>query len=152
MTAFARAAALHNRIVDLTAPLEPLALLALRLLAARVFLMSGLTKWDGLSIVGTTYDLFEYEYFADFNLPPWAFELLVPLASAAEIVLPLLLAVGLLGRYAAFGLLGMALVIQLFVYPAAWWNPHAWWIAGLALLVVRGPGAWSLDRLIFGRA
>ena len=63
-----------------------------------------------------------------------------------------MLAFGLLGRYAALGLLGMAVVIQLFVYPGAWWNPHAWWIVVLALLVIRGPGAWSLDRLIFGRA
>lgn len=152
MTVAARFKAVHGRVVDQSVRLEPLAMFFIRVLVARVFLMSGLTKWDGLSIVPTTYDLFIYEYFGDYGLPEWIFEILVPLASVAEIVLPLLLIVGLFARYAALGLFGMTMVIQLFVYPDAWWAVHAWWAAALVLVMVKGPGGWSLDRLVFGRA
>jgi putative oxidoreductase len=42
----------------------------------------------------------------------------------------------------------MTLVIQLFVYPEAWWAQHSLWMALLLVIVARGPGAWSLDHLI----
>lgn len=141
----------HERVVARAALLAPLALFALRLVAARVFFMSGLTKWDGLSIVPTTYDLFIYEYFGDYGLPEWMFGILVPVAAIVEIILPVLLVLGLCARYAALGLFGMTMVIQLLVYPDAWWTVHAWWAAALFAIMVMGPGSWSLDRLIFGR-
>lgn len=120
-------------------------LLAARLLVARVFFMSGLTKWNGFTIREDTYYLFADEYFSKYALPSALTNTFAVAASIAEIALPVLLALGFLTRAAALGLLGMTLVIQLFVYPDAWWNVHAWWVAVLLLIIVSGPGAASLD-------
>lgn len=44
--------------------LEPLALLFMRFMVAKVFLDSGLSKWDGfLQFNVDKYDLFKYEFF-----------------------------------------------------------------------------------------
>jgi len=71
------------------------------------------------------------------------------LAGIAEIVLPLLLIFGLTSRLAAAGLLVMTLVIERLVFPdaASWWGSHVWWAAILLVIIAKGPGAWSLDRL-----
>ena len=42
----------------------------------------------------------------------------------------------------------MTLVIQLFVYPEAWWSVHMIWVALALVLVVRGGGTLSLDQLL----
>jgi putative oxidoreductase len=42
----------------------------------------------------------------------------------------------------------MTLVIQLFVYPEAWWNPHIMWFALALVLVVKGGGVFTIDRLL----
>ena len=65
------------------------------------------------------------------------------MASTAEIALPILLALGLLTRYAALGLLGMTAVIQL-TYPDDWTNFHLHWAAMALAIMVFGPGAISL--------
>jgi putative oxidoreductase len=65
--------------------------------------------------------------------------------------LPILLALGLFTRLSAFVLLAMTIVIQIFVYPDAWWTAHAYWAALLVILIARGPGAISLDRIFFPR-
>jgi len=55
--------------------------------------------------------------------------------------------VGLFSRLSALALLGMTAVIQVFVYPDAWPTHLSW--AGLLLVIIgRGAGAWSLDRLL----
>lgn len=128
--------------------LSPAALLGARLLVARVFFLSGLTKWNGLEIRSDTYFLFQEEYFARYALPEPLVNAFAVAASIAEIALPLLLALGLLTRFAAFGLMIMTLVIQIFVYPDAWWTVHAWWLAVLAMLLAMGPGPWALDRVL----
>lgn len=133
---------------DALSRLEPVALLGMRLLVARVFILSGLTKWDGLHIRQDAFDLFRYEYFERYALPDSLIIGFTVMAAFGEVVLPVLLAVGLLGRAAAVGLLGMSLVIQLFVYPEEWWAVHAWWIAILFFLTSRGPGALSVDWLM----
>lgn len=114
-----------------------------RLAIAPVFWLSGQTKVDGWTVKDTTFDLFRYEY-AMPVLPP---ELAAYMATFMEHALPILLVIGLATRFAALGLLGMTLVIQLFVYPEAW-TVHALWGALLLVIVARGPGAWSLDHLI----
>ena len=48
---------------------------------------------------------------------------------------------------AALVLLGMAAVIEVFVYPQAW-PTHIQWAAMLLVLLCRGAGALSLDALI----
>jgi putative oxidoreductase len=50
-------------------------------------------------------------------------------------------------------LMGMTLVIQIFVYPDAFWTEHALWMAMQLALIVRGGGLFSLDALLArGRA
>lgn len=149
--------------------IEPAALLLARIAPAYVFFRSGLTKWDGpFSFNQEKYDLFMYEFFcpeeprnralvlcedvAEGTYAPatqWFVERLANLAGVMEIVLPILLVIGLLSRLSAFGLLMMTLFIELLVFPdaASWWGSHIWWAATLLIVVARGPGAWSLDRV-----
>jgi len=120
----------------------PYTLLAipLRLGAAVVFWNSAMTKlpnWE------TTVTLFADEYQVPL-LPP---EAAAFMATAIELTMPVLLVLGLLTRPAALVLLGMTAVIQMFVYPLAW-PTHLQWAAMLLVLLARGPGAFSLDRLI----
>lgn len=135
---------------------EPIALLCLRLLVARVFWNSGLGKVDTVSVMGlrlptpsieqATFQLFAYEFFE--GLPEWLTNIFAVMATIGELSLSILLAFGLLTRFGALGLLIMTMVIQIFVYPGEWWPVHAWWAAGLFIVLTRGPGPLSIDRLI----
>jgi putative oxidoreductase len=136
--------------------------LFLRLVAAHPFFVSGQTKIEGptigreifgldltmqipTSIRSATFALFADEY----KLPLLSPNIAAYVATAIELLLPVLLMLGLLTRLSALGLLAMTMVIQIFVYPDAWWTAHAYWAALLVVLIARGPGAISLDRLIF---
>lgn len=146
-------------------------LLFLRLLPAKIFLASGLTKWNGFLDFNTEkYDLFLYEFFCPDPVRAGALQLCNPetldyeegsamvgvIEAAAigagiiEVVLPVLLIVGLFTRFAALGLLGMTLFIQLAVFPewSHWWNPAAWWAVTLLAVLAMGPGRLSLDKLL----
>ncbi|MFL6706958.1 MAG: DoxX family protein [Massilia sp.] len=121
-------------------PTSALLLLA-RLGIAPIFFLSGRTKVTGLlSIKPSTLELFSSEYALPL-LPP---DLAAQLATGAEHILPILLVLGLWTRGAAFGLLGMTAVIEIFVYPEAW-PTHLSWAALLLPLLARGGGAMSLD-------
>jgi putative oxidoreductase len=128
-----------------------LPLLILRLTLARPFFASGLTRWDGfLSLSPSAAYLFEEEYKLHIfgsEIPFPAPELAATMASTAEIVLPILLALGFLTRWAALGLLVMTGIIQL-TYPGGWANFHLYWAAMALAIMTFGPGAVSLDRLI----
>ena len=118
--------------------------LVARLAIAAVFFYSGRTKVSGfLTIKPSTYSLFETEY----ALPLLSPHLAAHLATYAEHLFPLLLVLGLLARLSALALLGMTLVIQLFVYPDAW-PTHLTWIGLMLVVIGRGAGRWSADRLI----
>lgn len=118
--------------------------LALRVFPAMVFFQSGQTKIDGLfTIKDSTWFLFEHEY----ALPLIPSNIAAVLATTAEHVLPVLMILGLGTRLSALGLLGMTAVIQTFVYPGAWIT-HGLWAAALLAVIARGPGAFSLDRLL----
>lgn len=148
------AAWLQQRLATLPWADDVLALLA-RVSIAGVFWRSGQTKVEGLQIdlvegrfalgwprlADQTVDLFRDEY----RLPLLAPELAAVLATWAEHLLPLALLLGLATRLSALALLGMTAVIQLLVYPGAW-PTHGVWAAVLLMLVLRGPGAWSLDH------
>jgi putative oxidoreductase len=123
---------------------DALVLLVARIGIASVFYLSGRTKVTGLlTIKPGTYELFRYEY----ALPVISPELAAHLATYAEHLFPLLLVVGLLTRPAAFALLAMTAVIEIFVYPDAW-STHLSWAGLLLPLIAYGGGAWSLDRLL----
>ncbi|NKQ12432.1 DoxX family protein [Pseudomonas sp. SST3] len=118
--------------------------LVARLAIAAVFFNSGRTKVSGvLTIKPGTYGLFETEYAVPLLSP----QLAAHLATYAEHLFPLLLVLGLLARLSALALLGMTLVIQIFVYPDAW-PTHLTWIGLMLIVIGRGAGWWSVDRLL----
>jgi len=123
--------------------LQPLALLAARLYVAQVFFLSGLTKirdWE------TTLALFENEYQVPL-LPPtpaaW-------LGTGGELLLPVLLALGLAGRFAAAGLsvVNVVAVLSLAEIAPAALQQHQFWGSLLLGLLLWGPGRLSLDAWI----
>ena len=125
-------------------------LLFVRISLAGIFWRSGRTKviedtWIMLS--DNTKTLFENEY-AGVPLPS---ELAARLALGAEHLFPILLVLGLATRLSALALLVMTLVIQLFVYPDAWWQVHMIWVALALVLMVRGGGKLSLDYWVATR-
>lgn len=119
-------------------------LLASRVGIAAVFFYSGRTKVDGwLHVTDSAVGLFRDEYKL-----PWLDPAVAAHGAAwSEHLFPLLLLVGLATRLSALALLGMTLVIEVFVYPAAW-PTHLTWAAPLLLLAARGGGTLSLDRAL----
>lgn len=139
----------YNRSVALVCSTVPegAALLLARLALAGIFWRSGRSKvvaGSWLEISDATRYLFAEEY-KGVPLPP---DLAAPLATAAEHLFPILLVAGLATRLSALALLGMTMVIQIFVYPEAWWTVHALWAALCLVLIVRGGGILSADALI----
>jgi len=137
---------LWRRFVAVLESLQPVAQLAARLYVAHAFFLSGLTKirdWD------TTLALFSDEYHVPL-LPPG---LAAVMGTGGELVLPVLLALGLAGRFAALGLSVMNVVAVLSlaeIAPAAL-QQHQFWGSLLIGLALWGPGLLSLDRLISAR-
>ena len=126
---------------------ESIALFLLRLALAGVFWRSGQTKvieGSFLQIDPSQYDLFASE-FSGLPLDP---AIAVPLTTYAEHFFPILLLLGLATRFSAGALLVMTMVIQIFVFPDAWWPVHSLWVAMAAILIVRGGGLFSLDALL----
>ena len=118
--------------------------LASRIAVADIFWRSGRTKVNGFSIREETFYLFREEYKVPL-LPP---DLAAYLSTIGEHVFPVLLFAGLASRLSALALFGMTLVIQLFVVPGGW-PEHILWFSLLGLIVARGPGALSLDHLVW---
>lgn len=120
--------------------LQSLALLAARLYVARVFFLSGLTKIHDWS---NTLALFADEYHVPL-LPP---ELAAYLGTAGELGLPVLLVLGLGGRFAALGLSVvnvMAVLSLAEIAPAALLG-HQLWGALLLVIALWGAGRISVD-------
>jgi putative oxidoreductase len=139
----------YHRLVTLlsTSPVEAVALLFVRISLAGVFWRSGRTKVDEgswLSVSDTAKFLFKEEY----KGVPLPADFAAYVATYAEHVFPLLLVIGLFTRLSALALLGMTLVIQIFVYPEAWWSAHIIWVALTLVLIARGGGKVSLDTLL----
>lgn len=135
-----RLSPLAHRAIAALETLQPLAQLVARAYVALVFFRSGLTKiadWD------TTLALFMDEYHVPV-LPP---ELAAYLGTAGELVLPVLLVLGLGGRFAACGLfvLNAVAVVSLMDVADAALQQHVFWGSLLLALVLWGPGRWSID-------
>lgn len=118
------------------------AVLLIRLYIAKVFFWAGLTKiqdWD------TTLFLFEEEY----QVPFIPFEAAAYLGTFGELVFPVLLALGLMSRFAAVSLFVVnvvAVVSLVDIAPAAMYL-HVLWGVLLAQVVVYGGGFLSVDKL-----
>ena len=127
-----------TRLLD---SLQPLAALLARLYVAQVFFLSGLTK---LRDWGTTVALFTDEYKVPFLSPAIA----ATLGTAGELVLPVLLVLGLAGRFSALGLfvVNVVAVISLSEIAPAAMQQHILWGTLLAALAIYGMGPWALDR------
>lgn len=126
---------------------ESAALLMTRLALAGVFWRSGRTKVDPnswFSISDTTYFLFAEDYAA----VPLPSHVAAVAATVAEHAFPILLVLGLATRLSALALLIMTMVIQIFVFPEAWWPIHSLWVALALILIVRGGGRIGLDPII----
>ncbi|WIT11001.1 DoxX family protein [Paucibacter sediminis] len=119
---------------------QALVLLGARLYVAQVFWLSGLTK---IRDWGTTLALFQDEYHVPL-LPP---ELAAYLGTGGELCLPVLLVLGLGGRFAALGLsvMNVMAVLSLEEIAPAALAGHQLWGALLIGLALWGPGRWSLD-------
>lgn len=137
----------YDRIAGLLSArlFESLALLLTRLALAGVFWRSARTK----VVDGTTLQIDDTQYylFEDFGLPIPT-DIAVPLTTYAEHFLPMLVALGIATRFGAAGLLVMTMVIQIFVFPGAWWQTHILWAAMALVLISRGAGIFSLDALV----
>jgi len=106
-----------------------------------IFFVSGLAKFDDFE---ETVELFE----DDFAVPFLSAEPAAYLATAGELVLPILLIAGLFTRFGAIGLLAMTAVIQFWVLQ----DPqHYLWMLVLGLLAGYGGDKLSLDNLVLGR-
>lgn len=132
-----RANAMAGRLPD------DLLQISARVFPAMVFWQSARTKVEGFSIKESTYFLFEQVY----ALPLIAPNIAAVMATYAEHILPILLILGLLARFAALGLLVMTAVIQIFVFPDAWVT-HGLWACALLVVLMQGAGRVSLDHLL----
>jgi len=130
----------YNALTDLLSNWgAPLANLFARIYVGLDFFRSGLVKLDDWE---DTLDLFADDWALPFMPPvPAAY-----LATAGELVLPILLFFGLFTRFGALGLFAMAVVIELFVFPGT--AQHYYWMAILGLIACYGPSKISLDHLV----
>jgi len=128
---------LQDRILN---TLQPLASLLARLFVAQVFFASGLTKlrdWD------ITLMLFADEY----HVPVLSPAVAAVMGTGGELVLPVLLVLGLGGRFAPLGLtvINVVAVISLSEIAPEALQQHITWGVLLAALSIFGVGQWSAD-------
>jgi putative oxidoreductase len=126
----------QNLLIQLQAP----ATLAARIFVGMAFFRSGLTKivdWE------TTLALFTDEYQVPF-LPT---EVAAVAGTFGELFFPVLLIMGLLGRFSAASLsvINIVAVISLGDIAPAALQQHQFWGALLVGVVLWGPGKWSVD-------
>jgi putative oxidoreductase len=121
-------------------PYSVIALVA-RAATFTVFWRSGTVK---LADWNSTLLLFVNEYRVPL-LPP---HVAAYMAASLELGGSVLVLLGLMTRVSVLLLTGMVLVIQTFVYPSAW-PDHIQWLAFMFILLARGPGALSLDAVIW---
>ncbi|HRH06548.1 MAG TPA: DoxX family membrane protein, partial [Burkholderiaceae bacterium] len=89
----------------------------------------------------------------EYKVPYLSPELAAMLGTAGELVLPVLLVLGLMGRFAALGLFvvnAIAVISLTEIAPAAL-QQHITWGVLLALLAIYGCGKWALDHWLIKR-
>jgi putative oxidoreductase len=137
---------LHAGVARLADKVQPLFALVIRLYVARVFFASGLVKlqnWD------STLALFENEFHVPV-LPPHVAALF---GTGAEILLPMLLALGIGTRFSAIALFVFN-IVAVISYPDlsdAGLKDHMLWGALLLVTLFYGPGKYALDRWLESR-
>nr|WP_086939249.1 DoxX family protein [Thaumasiovibrio occultus] len=127
----------------ITTPLIPLLLLFTRIWVAVVFFKSGMIKYNSWD---STLYLFEYEY--QVPLLPW--QLAAYLGTAAELILPIFVAIGLFTRPMVLALFAFN-VIAVVSYPLLWergFYDHQLWGMMMLVNIFWGAGAISADHLL----
>ncbi|WP_102505938.1 DoxX family protein [Salinivibrio kushneri] len=122
-------------------PLQPLLLLVGRVYVAWIFFQSGLIKYQNWD---STLYLFEFEY--QVPLLPW--QLAAYLGTAAELILPVFVALGLLARPMTLALFVFN-IVAVASYPLLWergYDDHIMWGVILLVVSVWGPGWFNLDN------
>jgi len=104
--------------------------------------------WSSAQVKLINWERAVQQFAEEFRVPLLPPEVAASLTLAIEIACPILLVLGLLTRFAVLVLFGMTAVIQIFVYPEAW-PTHLQWAAMMLVLLCRGAGAFSLDRLLW---
>src|SRR5262249_16233632 len=138
---------LNSGFGELVDRLQPIFALGVRLYVARVFFASGLIKimsWN------STLALFANEFHVPL-LPPTVAPYL---GTGAELGLPVLLALGLATRFAAFALFVFN-IVAVISYPDlsdAGLKDHMLWGALILVTFFYGPGKIALDYLLQRRA
>lgn len=122
-----------------------------------VFLL-GMRLWMGLlffkSGIGRVTNDFESELFVfkeEYKLPLLPPELWAVLTMAGEILVPILLVLGLFGRFAGLGILVMTLTIQFLIglnNDTYYLTQHWYWMFLALTVVCFGPGKLSIDYLL----
>ena len=120
--------------------------LMVRLYLLKIFFQSGLTKIQSWQ---STIDLFAYEYTVPL-LPP---EIAAYMATAGELILPVLLLFGLMTRPAAIGLFILNAVAAYAYALTDFYNivgmmDHILWGAMILVYVLYGPSPLSIDSLL----
>lgn len=137
---FDRALPLLKASQTLLGHLQAPATLAARIFVGMAFFRSGLTKiadWD------TTLALFADEY----HVPLLPTHVAAVAGTFGELFFPVLLILGLFGRFSALSLFFVNIVAVLSleeIAPAAL-QQHQFWGTLLLAIVLWGPGKWSLD-------
>lgn len=136
---------------------QPLLQLAMHLGIFFVFWRAGMLKADNMQ---QATQLFRDEYLSVqdkepvpvffqelLRIPQWPAETMAWAATSVELGGPALILAGLATRLSALVLIGMTLFIQFCVY---WrdYPSHLLWLSILLFILVRGPGPWSLDRVL----
>ncbi len=126
---------------DTLARLKPPILLAARAMLALIFIVEGVGKINAYSDVSN--------YMTEFGVSPR----LLPLVIATELGGGLLVLIGFATRTAAFGLAGFCLLTAILFHSAGAadqqieFQKNVAIAGGFLLLIVCGPGAWSIERL-----
>lgn len=126
--------------------LQPISDLIIRLYVANVFWKSGVNKFQSWE---TTVFLFEYEY----SVPLLSPEVAAAAGTFTELFFPILLVLGLMGRFSAF-VLFVFNIVAVISYPTlndAGIVQHTLWGLLLMGLMVHGVGKLSLDQLLKSR-
>jgi putative oxidoreductase len=138
-----RIAHLYLGFAELVDKLQPVFALAVRLYVARVFVASGLIK---VMSWGSTLALFQNE----FHVPLLSPAVAAYLGTAAELGLPVLLALGIGTRFAALALFVFN-IVAVISYPDlsdAGLKDHMLWGALMLVTFFYGPGKISVDYVV----
>ena len=131
----------YDTLVDLlTKYAHDVFLLILRVYIASIFFQSGWNKFENLWEGGWFKTVFLFK--SVYKLPVLSPEVAAVLGTGAELIFSIFLALGVLSRVGALGLLGVTAVITFGVRPHF---THEFWALLLGVSFIMGPGKFSFD-------